>query len=66
MTVTKNEILTGINSAEQFVLALVEVRDGEGQAPRYVRAPFQKEPDFGVESVNYELRELLGRSTGPQ
>ena len=65
VTVTKNEILTGINSAEQFVLALVEVRDGEGQAPRYVRAPFQKEPDFGVESVNYDLRELLGRSAEP-
>jgi len=29
------------------------------------REPFQTEPDFGAESVNYDLRELLSRSTEP-
>jgi len=65
VTVTRNEILTGINSADQFVLALVEVRDGQAATPRYVHGPFQTEPDFGAESVNYDLRELLSRSTEP-
>ncbi len=65
VTVTKNEILTGINSAEQFILAIVEVRDGQAAVPRYVRTPFDAEPGFAVTSVNYDLRELLARSTEP-
>ena len=32
---------------------------------RYLRHPFHKEPDFGVTSVNYGLRELLERATPP-
>ena len=62
---TKNEILTGINSADQYILALVEVRDGQAATPRYVREPFEVEPGFAVTSVNYDLRELLSRSTEP-
>lgn len=31
----------------------------------YVRQPFQKEPDFGVTSVNYNLQELKERSQKP-
>ncbi|MBK8128939.1 MAG: DUF3883 domain-containing protein [bacterium] len=41
VTITKNEILTGINSADQFILALVEVENGQAKPPRYVRHPFQ-------------------------
>ncbi len=33
--------------------------------PRYARRPFQKEPDFGVTSVNYDVSELLARAGGP-
>jgi hypothetical protein len=62
VTITRNEILTGINSPEQFILALVEVEDGEAREPRYVREPFGAEPDFGVTSANYDLRELLSAS----
>jgi len=65
VTVTRNEILTGINSPEQYILALVEVEDGQAQPPRYVRKPFKKEPDFGVTSVNYDLKELLAQSKAP-
>ncbi len=32
----------------------------------YVRAPFTKEPDFGVTSVNYDLTELLARTEVPE
>jgi hypothetical protein len=65
VTVTRNEILTGINSPEQYILALVEVEDGQAQEPRYIREPFKKEPDFGVTSVNYDLRELLRQGNLP-
>ncbi len=62
VTVTRNEILTAINAPEQYLLALVEVEDSQARPPRYVAKPFSKEPDFGVTSVNYNLRELLARS----
>jgi hypothetical protein len=65
VTVTRNEILTGLNQPEQFILALVMVEDGEPQAVRYVRQPFGKEPDFNVTSVDYNLKRLLARSEEP-
>jgi superfamily II DNA or RNA helicase len=37
--------------------------DGGTCAVRYVRQPFQKEPDFGVTSVNYDWQELWQRGT---
>jgi hypothetical protein len=64
VTVTKNEILTGLNKPEEFILAIVEI-DGESATPRYIRGPFQREPDFGVTSVNYEIKELLARAEAP-
>jgi hypothetical protein len=34
-----------------------------GCVVRYVWEPFQKEPDFGVTSVNYRWQELWARGT---
>jgi len=65
VTVTKNEILTGLNKPDQFILALVEVStaDGEDQTDlRYVRDPFKgtaEESLFRVTSVNYDFRQLF-------
>jgi SNF2 family DNA or RNA helicase len=64
ITVTKNEILTALNTLEDFVLALVEV-DGAAREPKYLRQPFRQEPDFEVTSVNYKLQELLARAETP-
>lgn len=64
VTITKNEILTAFNKPDDFILALVEV-DIERTIPRYIRRPFQREPDFGVTSVNYDLSEMLARSEDP-
>ena len=36
-----------------------------GCAVRYVRTPFQREPDFGVTSVNYDWAELWERGEDP-
>jgi superfamily II DNA or RNA helicase len=64
VTITKNEILTALNKPEDFILAIVEV-DGDKSIPHYVRQPFNREPDFGVTSVNYDLGELLAKAEKP-
>jgi superfamily II DNA or RNA helicase len=64
VTVTKNEILTGLNKPDDFILAVVEV-DGDSVTPQYIRRPFQREPDFAVTSVNYDLGDLVARSGPP-
>ena len=65
VTVTKNEILTSLNKPDDFILALVEFVDGETHRVHYLRRPFQREPDFGVTSVNYDFAELLARAAEP-
>ncbi|WP_428940953.1 helicase-related protein [Fontivita pretiosa] len=65
VTITRNEVLTALNKPDEFILALVEVDGDNAKEPVYVRRPFQKEPDFGVTSVNYELKELLRRGEAP-
>ncbi|MCI0536879.1 MAG: DUF3883 domain-containing protein [Verrucomicrobiales bacterium] len=64
VTITRNEIMTALNKPDDFILAVVTV-DGEAADPRYVRQPFQREPDFAVTSVNYQLAGLLSRATPP-
>jgi hypothetical protein len=39
---------------------------GEGCQVRYVRRPFQREPDFGASSVNYDWKELWNRGRDPK
>ncbi len=65
VTLTKNEILTALNKPEEFILALVEVDGDTPRQPRYVRQPFTREPDFGANSVNYDLNKLLARAEQP-
>jgi hypothetical protein len=65
VTITRNEILTAINAPEGYILAIVEVEGGQGRPPRYIREPFEKDPDFGVTSVNYNIRKLLEMSEEP-
>lgn len=62
---TKNEILYSLNKPDAFILALVEFLDGGRHRVRYLRRPFQREPDFGVTSVNYDFAELLERAETP-
>jgi SNF2 family DNA or RNA helicase len=64
VTVTRNEILTALNKPDDFILAVGQVVDGQ-QKLLYVREPFQQEPEFAVESINYKLQELLARGTSP-
>ncbi|MCG3203344.1 MAG: RNA polymerase-associated protein RapA [Gammaproteobacteria bacterium] len=65
VTVTKNEILTSLNKPDDFILAIVEFLDRDEHRVHYLRRPFQREPDFGVTSVNYDFADLLGRAGDP-
>jgi hypothetical protein len=65
ITVTRNEITTALNTPERFILAVVLVDDEQAEAPRYIRRPFRREPDFKATSVNYDLSELLADSSAP-
>ncbi len=63
ITVSKNEILAGLNKPEDYILAVVEVEfvDGSARATyvHYIRRPFRREPDFAAVSVNYNWKELM-------
>ncbi|MCL6557126.1 MAG: DUF3883 domain-containing protein, partial [Burkholderiales bacterium] len=65
VTVTKNEILTSLNKPDDFILAIVEFLEDGNHRVRYLRRPFQREPDFGVTSVNYDFATLLARADEP-
>jgi hypothetical protein len=63
--VTRNEILYAFNQGEKFVLAIVFVNpDDSTEGPYYLANPFQREPDWGAASVNYNIAELLKRAKG--
>ena len=66
VTVTKNEILYSLNKPDDFILAIVEFTGDETHRAHYLRQPFQREPDFGVTSVNYDFAELLARGEAPR
>jgi hypothetical protein len=65
VTISKTQIMTALNKPDDFILAIVEVDGDTASEPRYIRQPFQKELDFGVTSVNYDLDELLARAEAP-
>ena len=65
LTASKTQILTALNKPDSFILAIVQVDGDTSSEPRYVRQPFEKEPDFAATSVNYELSELLACSESP-
>ena len=65
ITVTKNEILYSLNKPDDYILAIVEFLGDNGHQVHYLRRPFQREPDFGVTSVNYDFAALLERAEEP-
>tara|TARA_R110001583_G_scaffold195405_1_gene372886 strand:- start:11805 stop:15344 length:3540 start_codon:yes stop_codon:yes gene_type:complete len=66
ITVSRNEIIYGLNQAEKFILAIVVVDSDSHEGPYYVKNPFNIEPDFGVASINYDLSDLLSKAVTPE
>jgi len=63
VTITRNEMLYALNQADKFVLAIVLVgEDDTVDGPHYIRSPFDREPGWGVSSINYNLSDLLQKA----
>jgi SNF2 family DNA or RNA helicase len=63
ITVTRNEMLYAFNQGDKFILAIVLVNEDDTyEGPLYVRRPFDREPGWGVSSINYNIQDLLCRS----
>lgn len=65
VTVTRNEILYGLNQQDKFILAIVLVDGDQHEGPFYVAKPFTQEPDWAVTSINLDLDQLLARAEQP-
>ncbi|WP_298666216.1 helicase-related protein [uncultured Methanofollis sp.] len=66
VTVSRNEILYGLNQADKFILAIVLVDSDGYEGPFYIREPFDHEPGWAVTSENLNLAALLDRAERPQ
>lgn len=63
VTITRNEMLYAFNQGDKFVLAIVLVdTDDTIDGPHYIRNPFDREPGWGVASVNFNISDLLSRA----
>lgn len=62
ITVTRNEIITALNKREKYFLAIVQI-GGEKKITNYICDPFTKEIDFGVQSLNINIKDILKKAT---
>ena len=63
IAVTRNEMLYAFNQGDKFVLAIVLVNEDDShEGPYYIRRPFDREPGWGVSSINYKLSDLLTKA----
>jgi SNF2 family DNA or RNA helicase len=63
VTITRNEMLYGFNQGDKFRLAVVLVGESDTvEGPHYIRNPFDREPAWGVASINFNLGDLLARA----
>ena len=61
VTITKNEIIYGLNAPDQFFLAIAFV-EGKSVEVHYIQSAFKFEPDFGVTSINFNVKDLLTKT----
>jgi len=63
--VTRQEVITSLHEPERFILAIVQVENGFAREPRYIRRPFNQEPEFGVTAIQVQIKALLARAEPP-
>jgi SNF2 family DNA or RNA helicase len=66
VTVSNNEIITGLNAGENYALVIVLVDGGEVSDPYYIWNPPFPTPNQFVAGVNLKLDQLLAMNTPPQ
>lgn len=62
VTVSRNEVISGLNQGDQYILAVALIADDEVKDLYYIKAPFSKEPDWAETSKNLELSTLLNQA----
>ena len=65
VTISSNEIRTGLNKPDKFILAIVVVDDAGIRDFKYVWKPFTIEPTFDTVSINFDIKKLLERGEVP-
>lgn len=68
VTVTRNEILYGLNKPDDFILAIVEFMENNSEKVHYLRRPFEDTgitADFNETSVNFTFSRLIERAGAP-
>ena len=62
VTVSRNEVITGLNQGERYYLAIALVSEDSVKELYYVNAPFSSEPDWAEASKNLDLGRLLEKA----
>ena len=64
--ITRQEVITSLHEPEKFILAIVQVADGQPAAPRYVRGSLDtREPPFEQNAIQFNMKRLLERAEVP-
>ncbi|MCC5848509.1 MAG: DUF3883 domain-containing protein [Verrucomicrobia bacterium] len=61
VTLTRNEILTGLNRPDQWWLVIVPIENGAAETPVYVHQPFADGIAFSAASMNLSMKKLLAK-----
>jgi hypothetical protein len=65
--ITRQEVITSLHEPEKFILAIVQVENGFARQPRYVRGALDtREPPFGHNAIQFNIKSLLERAEVPK
>lgn len=64
--ITRQEIITSLHEPEKFILAFVQVTEGNAQAPRYIKGALDtREPPFEQNAIQFNINRLVERAEVP-
>ena len=69
IVVTRNEIITGLNKPDDYILALVEFSNDGTHGVHYIRCPFHEcglTVDFNGTRVEFSIADLVSRAESPR
>lgn len=65
--ITRQEVITSLHEPDKFILAIVQVENGFAREPRYVRGALDtREPPFGHNAIQFNIKSLLERAEVPK
>ncbi len=66
VTITRDEVTKSVREPEQFILAIIKVREGQASEPCYIHGPLDdREPPRDHVAIQFDLKRLLERATDP-